>query len=262
MTTTHELERPIMEIKGAPCLVIGGARKLGKEIALDLAAHGAQVAISYRTPGPAVDETCAAIEALSGGAFATAGDLTEPEDTRRMVAEAAAALGGLSVVVYAASGPFSPQRPEEIDATQWEASIGAIAGGFFFSAQAAFAQFRDARRDDRGEAGVIVAITDTLGVRPPAAFAAHAAAKAAQIALVRSLAKAWAADGVRVCGVAPGPLDVAGDARRAATERAAQRTALKRLIQPREIAHAVRFCIENQGLTGENFAVDGGQLIV
>jgi 3-oxoacyl-[acyl-carrier protein] reductase len=251
-----------MKVEGTPCLVVGGARKLGKEIALDLAAHGAQVAITYHTPGPAVDETCAALEALSGGAFATAGDLTVPADARRVVTEAAAALGGLSVVVFAASGPFAPQRPEEIDAQRWEASIGAIASGFFFCAQSAFAQFRAARRDDRSEAGVIVAITDVLGVRPPAAFAAHAAAKAAQIALVRSLAKAWAADGVRVCGIAPGPLDVTGDARREATERAAQRTALKRLVKPEEIAHAVRFCIENPALTGENLAVDGGQLLI
>ncbi len=251
-----------MEVKGVPCLVVGGARKLGRAIALDLAAHGAQVAISYHTPGPAVDETCAAIRALSGDAFATAGDLTVPADARRIVTEASAALGGLRILVYAASGPFTPQRPEEIDARQWEASIGAIAAGFFFCAQGAFAQFRGARRDDRDETGVIVAITDVLGVRPPAAFAAHAAAKAAQIALVQALAKAWAADGVRVCGVAPGPLDLPDDARREATERAAQRTALKRLVQPEEIAQAVRFCIENPALTGVNLAVDGGQLLI
>jgi len=61
--------------------------------------------------------------------------------------------------------------------------------------------------------GVIVALTDVLGTIPSAAFAGHGAAKAAQIMLVASLAKAWAPDGVRVCGVAPGPIDLTDDPR-------------------------------------------------
>ena len=66
-----------------------------------------------------------------------------------------------------------------------------------------------------------------VGAAPSAAFAGHGAAKAAQIALVGSLAKAWAGDGVRVCGVAPGPVDLPDDPRRAATLGAAARSATK-----------------------------------
>jgi 3-oxoacyl-[acyl-carrier protein] reductase len=66
---------------------------------------------------------------------------------------------------------------------------------------------------------------------------------------------------VRVCGVAPGPLDTPDDKRRAASERAAARTVLGRLERPEEIAAAVRFCIENDFVTGQNLIVDGGYLL-
>jgi NAD(P)-dependent dehydrogenase (short-subunit alcohol dehydrogenase family) len=100
-----------------------------------------------------------------------------------------------------------------------------------------------------------------LGLRPPAMFAAHAAAKAAQIMLVQTLAKAWAADGVRVCGVAPGPTRLDDETRPDALARAADRTLLKRPAEASEIGAAVRFCVENDYLTGQNIAVDGGALL-
>ena len=106
-----------------------------------------------------------------------------------------------------------------------------------------------------------MAITDVGGEAPWAAFAAHSAAKAAQIALVKALAKAWGHDGVRVCGVAPGPLDLPDDRRREASERAAERTVIGRLQRPEEVAAAVRFCLENDYVTGQNLIADGGYLL-
>ncbi len=108
---------------------------------------------------------------------------------------------------------------------------------------------------------MIVALTDVLGAAPSAAFAAHGAAKAAQIMLVASLAKAWARDGVRVCGVAPGPIDLPDDPRREATLRAAARSASGRPVAPAEVARAVRFVIACDALTGVNLPVDGGALL-
>ncbi len=80
--------------------------------------------------------------------------------------------------------------------------------------------------------------------------------------LVRVLAKAWAAEGIRVCGVAPGPVDIADDPRREASERAAARTPLGRLSLPSEIAAAVKLCISSAAMTGVNLPVDGGALLV
>ena len=66
---------------------------------------------------------------------------------------------------------------------------------------------------------------------------------------------------MRVCGVAPGPLDLPDDRRREASERAAGRTVLGRLQRPSEIAAAVRFCLEDDFVTGQNLIVDGGYLL-
>jgi NAD(P)-dependent dehydrogenase (short-subunit alcohol dehydrogenase family) len=75
---------------------------------------------------------------------------------------------------------------------------------------------------------------------------------------VKSLAVAWADDSVRVCGLAPGPVDLPEDPHRAAALRAAERAALKRLVKPAEVGQAVRFCIENDYLNGANVTLDGG----
>ena len=263
-----------MNIAGSRILVVGGTRRLGRLLALDLAAHGADVAISSRTGGEAAAQACADIAALGRRAVAVTGDLTAQDSAMAIVDQAADALGGLDALVFAASGPFVAQQPEAIDQAAWDASLDTIAGGFFFTATAAYRHFVGPAPDKSaaGEAdgpaagatpgrGVIVALTDTLGVRPQAAFAAHAAAKAAQITLVQALAKAWGAQGVRVCGVAPGPVELPDEPRREALQRAADRTVLGRPAQPDEIAAAIRFCLENDYLTGQNLAVDGGTLL-
>ncbi len=107
-----------------------------------------------------------------------------------------------------------------------------------------------------------MALTDYLGLQPWATFAAHSAAKAAQIHLVKILARAWAPDSVRVCGVAPGPVDLDDDEHRDATLRAASRVAAERLVAPADIGAAVRFCLETEGVTGVNIAVDNGSLVM
>jgi NAD(P)-dependent dehydrogenase (short-subunit alcohol dehydrogenase family) len=72
----------------------------------------------------------------------------------------------------------------------------------------------------------------------------------------------WAADGVRVCGVAPGPVDLEDDKHRAATLRAATKVASERLVAPADIGAAVRFCLETDGVTGANIVVDNGSLVM
>ena len=255
------------------CLLAGGARGLGAALALDLAERGADVAVSYHSSAARAEETCAGVRALGRRCAAVRVDFTDADDAARLVARAATELGGLDALVYAASGPFAPKRPEEVDETAWAASLDTIAKGFFFTAQAAYRAFMASGRlgaaaGSSGDGlatlptrGVIVAITDVGGEAPWAAFAAHSAAKAAQIALVKALAKAWGRDGVRVCGVAPGPLDLADDRRRAASERAAEHTVIGRLQRPEEIAAAVRFCLENDYVTGQNLIADGGYLL-
>jgi NAD(P)-dependent dehydrogenase (short-subunit alcohol dehydrogenase family) len=250
-----------VRLAGARCLVLGGVRRLGRQLALGLAADGAAVCVSSRGQDDAAADTLSALErAGAAAAKAVRGDVREPRTAGALVVAAAEALGGLDVLVFAASGPFVPQPPEAIDEAAWDASLDTIAKGFFFAACAAHDAFAE-RPATGAERGVVVAITDYLGLHPWAAFAAHGAAKAAQIHLVKELARAWANDGVRVCGVAPGPVDLEDDEHRAATLRAAAKTESERLVTPQQVVAAVRLCVENEGMTGVNVVVDAGSLL-
>lgn len=244
-----------MNVAGARLLVIGGVRRLGGAVALDLATHGAALAVSTRAR---TEEAGAQAERLLAAGAPSAsvveGDVSTAGGAAGLVAAATEALGGLDGLVFAASGPFVPMQPQQIDETSWDASLDTIAKGFFFSAGAAHERL--------STGGAIVALTDYLGLQPWATFAAHSAAKAAQIHLVKILARAWAPDLVRVCGVAPGPVDLDDDEHRDATLRAAARVAAERLVAPDDIGAAVRFCLETDGLTGVNIAVDNGSLVM
>lgn len=244
-----------MNVAGSRVLVIGGVRRLGRAVALDLAAHGAAVCVSSRAAGAEAEAQVAALRAAGApAAAAVVGDVTTARGAGGLVTEAVAAYGGLDALVFAASGPFVPQAPETIEEPVWDASFDTVAKGFFYSACAVHDLFA-------GDPGVIVALTDMMGLQPWAAFAAHGAAKAAQIHLVKELARAWEAHDVRVCGVAPGPVDLSDDLHRAATLRAASRGETEKLVSADDVGRAVRFCIENEGVTGVNVVVDKGSLL-
>lgn len=244
-----------MNVAGARLLVVGGVRRLGRAVALDLAAHGASLSVSTRVrTHEAGVQAEALLAAGAPSAHVVEGDARTAAGAAGLVAAAAETLGGLDGLVYAASGPFVPKQPQQIDESSWDASLDTIAKGFFFSACAAHERL--------STGGTIVALTDYLGLQPWATFAAHSAAKAAQIHLVKILARAWAPDLVRVCGVAPGPVDLDDDEHRDATLRAAARVAAERLVAPGDIGAAVRFCLETDGLTGVNIAVDNGSLVM
>jgi len=256
-----------VDLEGCRCLVVGGSRHLGRELALSVAAGGGAVIVSSRSLESA-QGTADSVDALGRRAAAVTGDVGTRLDAHHLVRAAAQPFGGLDAVLFVASGPFEPHPPQEIDEQAWDASMDVIARGLLFVAQAAREQFlSQTPRPGTGplpahaERGVIVAVTDVLAEKPAAAFAAHCAAKAAQLMLVRVLAKAWAAEGVRVCGVAPGAVDIGGDPRRKATERAAARAPLGRLVLPSEVAAAVKLCISSAAMTGVNVPVDGGALL-
>jgi len=100
-----------MRLEGAKCLVVGGARRAGRVVALDLAAHGADVAVSTRSATDEAAQTCAAIRGFGRRGLTVSGDAAVPAEAARLVSAAAEALDGLDVLVYAASGPFRPPFP-------------------------------------------------------------------------------------------------------------------------------------------------------
>jgi pteridine reductase len=177
------------------------------------------------------------------------GDVAEPERARALVARAVAELGGLELLVNAASDGFRPLAVDEVTEEDWDAALGATAKGSFFVTQAAATHLRAAR-------GLVVMIEDVAAFQPWPSFAPHCAAKAAQAMLTRVFARALAPE-VRVCGVAPGPVEVEPGQE----ERRAAETLLHRVGSSADVAEAVLFLTTANFVTGTSVIVDGGRLL-
>jgi len=209
-------------------LVTGGTGKLGSVIAARLEAEGFCVK----------------------AAGSRDGDLARAAEARALVARTAEELGGLDLVVHAASAGFVPRPVAEVDERHWDEAMGATAKGAFFVAQAAAPYLA------RSPIGLVVMIEDVAGYRPWPSFAPHSAAKAAQAMLTKVLARALAPD-VRVCGIAPGPVAVEPDQ----VERRAAETVLKRVGSPDDVADAVLYLVGADYITGASIVVDGGRIL-
>jgi NAD(P)-dependent dehydrogenase (short-subunit alcohol dehydrogenase family) len=208
-------------------LVTGGTGRLGSAIAERLEREGWTVVAASRSDG----------------------DLSTAEGARALVRSAAERLGGLDLLVNAASDGFSPRPLEEVEEADWDAALGATAKGSFFVTQAAAALLRES-------GGVVVMIEDVAAYQPWPSFAPHCAAKAAQAMLTRIFALALAPD-VRVCGIAPGPVAVEP----AQTDRRAAETLLRRVGSPADVADAVIYLTGADFVTGTTLVVDGGLLL-
>jgi pteridine reductase len=177
------------------------------------------------------------------------GDVSRVAEARALVDRATAELGGLDLLVNAASDGFAPKNVLEVDEADWELAFGATAKGSFFVTQAAAPALRESR-------GTVVMIEDVAAYQPWPSFAAHSAAKAAQAMLTRVFARALAPE-VRVCGVAPGSVAVEPGQE----ERRAAETALGRIGTPEDVAAAVVFLAGADFVTGSSLVLDGGRLI-
>ena len=208
-------------------LIAGGTGRIGLAIAARLEAEGWQVMAAGRVDG----------------------DLSTVAGARELVVNAVDRLGGLDLVVHAASDGFVPKAVDDVTEADWDAAAGVTAKGTFFLAQAAAPHLRATR-------GVLILVEDVASYQPWVSFAPHCAAKAAQAMLTRLLAKAFAPE-VRVCGIAPGPVAVEADQE----ERRAAETLLGRVGSPEDVAEAVSYVAAAGFVTGTTLVVDGGRLL-
>jgi pteridine reductase len=178
------------------------------------------------------------------------GDISQVESARALVETAAEELGGLDLLVHAASDGFEPKPIDEITEEDWDAAFGATAKGGFFVTQAAAPLLREAH-------GVVIMIEDVMGLQPWPSFAPHSAAKAALSMLTKVFARALAPE-VRVCGIAPGPVAVEPEQ----LERRAAESLLGRVGTPDDVADAVVYLAGADFVTGSTLVIDGGRLLM
>ena len=233
---------------GKRALVTGGAKRIGKAIALALAAAGADVAITFRGSQAEAEQTVAELRALGVKALALHCDVTEEPSVQAAVAEVAGALGGIDILINNA-GSFATVALEEISVEQWDAMFAANTRGPFLVAKAAFAELKRA-------GGRIVNLGSLGGIHPWATHAHYCTSKAALHMLSQTMAKAWAPE-ISVNCVAPGMI-VMGELN-PAYEEFARKTPMKRNGTAEDVAAAVMFfATAPHFITGQMIAVDGG----
>ncbi len=233
-------------------LVTGGAVRVGRAIAVTLADAGYDVAIHYGTSSKAAAEAEALIRERGARACVLQADLTVAGAAEGLSARAASELGGLDLLVNNAA-IFPHGRPEDVSITDWDRVFALNARAPFLCARGAAAIMETG--------GSIVNIADAGAGEGWPGYAPYLATKAALLSLTRSLARAWAPR-LRVNAVAPGPVmlpDGWGPEEQAA---AAERTVLKRVGRPEDVAMAVLYLDRAEYVTGEVVYVDGGARLV
>lgn len=242
-----------MELNGRVALVTGGARRVGRAISLALARAGADVVVNYFQSAEAAEETVAEIVALGRRAIAVHADVALKPEVDALVRRTAETFGRLDVLVNNAS-VFVSSPLLGIAEEEWDRVLDVNLKGPFLLSQAAVPLLR---REGRG---VIVNIADLSAFQPWPSYAHHAVSKAGLVHLTRVLARALAPD-IRVNAVAPGTVLPPEDYTEADVRRSIERTPLKRIGSPEDVARAVLYLIESDFTTGEVVVVDGGRML-
>lgn len=229
-------------------LVTGGAKRIGAAIAMELAQAGLDVIVHHNASEEAAEATASAIQAMGRDAWTLHADLTNTDAAESLIANAAAAAGRpIDFVVNNASSfpriPLPAMTYHDMDTMMR------------LHAYAPLAIARSAK-----DARAVVNLLDTRIIGHDPEHFPYLMSKQVLGNLTRTLAKELAP--VRVNGVAPGPIlpPTDGDAEPdAALQRGIDATVLRRAGTPAEVAHAVRFLLEAEYVTGSVLFVDGGR---
>jgi enoyl-[acyl-carrier protein] reductase III len=238
-------------------LITGGSRGIGRSCALALAARGADIALTYVENEQAAEATAREIRALGRRAVVLRGNVGSAEDNAAVADAAVAELGPLRYLVSnAANGTFAGVG--DLSVEDWDYTMAAHARALLVLAQRASASMRE------NGGGAIVAISSLGARRVYDAYAAFGTAKAAIEALVRYLAVELGPDGIRTNCVAGGvvltDLFRAIPDWRSIAEASAQRSPLRTVVDPEDVAAAVTFLLSDAAarVTGQTLVVDAG----
>jgi len=243
-----------MDLAGRGALITGGKR-IGAAVAVNLARAGADVVLVFHRSRAEAEATATDIRAAGRRAVVLQADLSKADECRRVVEEAASALGRLDILVNMAS-LYERKEYAALTEDDWDGVLAVDLKSAHLCTHAAVPHMR------RQGGGRVVNFTDWIASsgRPRyTGYLPYFVAKMGVIGLTQILALELAADGILVNAVAPGPILAppgTSDEEMAAVEKA---TPLGRWGGPEEVAKAVRFLVETDFVTGEVVRVDGGR---
>jgi len=242
---------------GRKALVTGGDSGMGRAAAIAYAREGADVAIAYLpAEQPDADEVLALIKEAGRKAVALPGDLRDADYIKDMVAKAVQELGGLDILVNNASRQQQRQSLDELTDEDFDATMKTNIYGTYRVTRAALPHM--------GPGSAIIQTTSEQAYDPSENLVDYAMTKAAMMNFTKSLAKQLGAKGIRVNGVAPGPiwtpLQVSGGATQEKIEQFGGSTPLGRAGQPAELAsiYVQLAAADASYATGQVYGAAGG----
>jgi NAD(P)-dependent dehydrogenase (short-subunit alcohol dehydrogenase family) len=240
---------PQTALHGKTVLITGGARRLGRAIALECAQAGASVAITYRTSHESALALSAEVEALGAQCIPVPCDVRSEQSVQQAVATVLAHFGHLDLLVNNAA-VYESADLASLSLDSWDRVFETNTRGPFLVAREALPHLQATQ-------GRIVNIGSLGGIRPWATHAHYCASKAALHMLTQTMAKAFAPS-VSVNCVAPGFIGFEGQ-QDGLAQRFAARTPLQRNGSAEDVAQAVLFLATGPSfITGQILAVDGG----
>ncbi len=248
-------------LEGRRALVTGGDSGIGEGICLELAAHGAAVAINYVGPPDHARDMVSAIEAAGGRALAVQMDVSSEQQVQRAFSEARDGLGGVDLLVNNA-GLEHPYTLLDMPLEAWQKVIDVNLTGAFLCAREAARTMRDA-----GARGAIVNISSVHEQIAWERFSHYCASKGGMKLFAQSIAKELAPLGIRVVNVAPGAIDTPINADVLADPQQSghvkDEIPLGRWGHVQDIAQAVAWLASDQAsyVTGATLFIDGGMTL-
>ena len=245
-------------LEGKTALITGGDSGIGRAASVLFAREGANVAIVYLEEDKDAEETKTLVEGEGGKCLLLKGDVASSKFCVDAVKRTVAEFGGLDVLVNNAAEQHEQDEVEDITEKQLEKTFRTNIFGYFFMTQAAMPHL--------GKGAAIVNTTSVTAYRGHDTLVDYASTKGAIVSFTRSLSKQLSGDGIRVNGVAPGPIwtpliPASFDADKVA--KFGKHVPLGRPGQPNEVAPSILFlaCADSSYMTGQVLHPNGGEMV-
>jgi NAD(P)-dependent dehydrogenase (short-subunit alcohol dehydrogenase family) len=235
-------------------LITGAAKRIGRQLALDLAGDGFDIAVHCNVSRSEAEDVAALIRNMGRRAVVVQGDLSQTKTPEAITLAAVAGLGPLGLLINNAS-IFEPDEAGSITTDSWAQHQDTNLRAPIMLAQAF------AKQLPSGMHGNIINIIDQRVLKLNPRFFSYTMSKAGLWTATRTLAQALAPH-IRVNAIGPGPALPSVRMDQAEFDKQASLTLLGRGTSPEEISAAAKFILSQPALTGQMIALDGGQHLV